>query len=239
MLLQKLTTRGMKMKASDNLSIWNAVSTTDPDSTKKVTQRGGFTAIDAYSQIHAATAQFGPVGKGWGWRILSMTEHGNTLVVRIWFWHGNEESGFEVCGQKSLMSGQKQDEDCAKKALTDAITKALSYLGFNADVFLGKFDDNKYVEGLKDAKITHLKAAIKDLWAKVRGEAKEGNACNVDQLDDLLIEYSGDLDAAKLNPKLRDWLHGVEDHEGLFDCVERRRKELAANPDNPSSYQDR
>ena len=32
-----------------------------------------------------------------------------------------------------------------KKCSTDALTKGLSALGFNADVFLGKFDDNKYV----------------------------------------------------------------------------------------------
>ena len=34
----------------------------------------------------------------------------------------------------------------AKKATTDALTKLLSRLGFNADVFLGLYDDNKYVE---------------------------------------------------------------------------------------------
>jgi hypothetical protein len=38
------------------------------------------------------------------------------------------------------------DGDAGKKALTDGITKALSYLGFNSDVFMGKFDDNKYVQ---------------------------------------------------------------------------------------------
>jgi len=37
-----------------------------------------------------------------------------------------------------------------KKATTDGITKCLSMLGFNADVFLGKFDDNKYVQELKN-----------------------------------------------------------------------------------------
>lgn len=36
------------------------------------------------------------------------------------------------------------DHDAPKKALTDAITKGLSYLGFCADVFLGEFDGNKY-----------------------------------------------------------------------------------------------
>jgi hypothetical protein len=44
------------------------------------------------------------------------------------------------------------DTDAYKKASTDGLTKALSHLGFNADVFLGQFDDNKYVEGLKKEK---------------------------------------------------------------------------------------
>ena len=37
-------------------------------------------------------------------------------------------------------------KDCVKKLQTECISKALSRLGFNSDVFEGKFDDNKYVE---------------------------------------------------------------------------------------------
>jgi len=39
----------------------------------------------------------------------------------------------------------KSDDDFAKKMETNTVSKALSKLGFSADVFLGKFDDNKYV----------------------------------------------------------------------------------------------
>jgi hypothetical protein len=39
----------------------------------------------------------------------------------------------------------KVDKDGPKKAITDAKTKALPELGFNADIFLGRFDDNKYL----------------------------------------------------------------------------------------------
>jgi hypothetical protein len=37
------------------------------------------------------------------------------------------------------------DEDAPKKSLTDAITKAASHLGIAANIFLGRWDDNKYV----------------------------------------------------------------------------------------------
>jgi hypothetical protein len=71
-------------------------------------------------------------------------------------WHEKRENKFSVFGQASLLKTvkgvEKTDEDSVKKALTDAITKGLSYLGFNADVFLGKFDDNKYVQSLHDEK---------------------------------------------------------------------------------------
>ncbi len=41
------------------------------------------------------------------------------------------------------------DDEAPKKAMTDAMTKAFSHLGMSADVFLGKFDDSKYVENLE------------------------------------------------------------------------------------------
>ena len=47
------------------------------------------------------------------------------------------------------------DDDFAKKVATDALTKGLSKLGFNADVFLGLFDDNKYVNQLKATATTN------------------------------------------------------------------------------------
>ena len=125
--------------------LWDKVSKTDPAHTKKVSQRGGFTAIDAYHQIHNATQEFGPVGTGWGWSILSYQVHEPFIIVNLEFWHGNKSQHFAVFGCAELM-GKRNDADAPKKALTDAITKALSYLGFNADVFLGKFDDSKYVE---------------------------------------------------------------------------------------------
>ena len=38
------------------------------------------------------------------------------------------------------------DSEFAKKSLTDALTKAASWLGFSADIHLGKFDDVRYVQ---------------------------------------------------------------------------------------------
>src|SRR5574343_1175306 len=41
--------------------------------------------------------------------------------------------------------GAFTDEEAPKKSLTDAISKALSCLGFSADIHMGLYDSNKYV----------------------------------------------------------------------------------------------
>ena len=48
------------------MKLWQSVETTDPNFTKKVNQRGGFTAISAQYQLMTATETFGPFGTGWG-----------------------------------------------------------------------------------------------------------------------------------------------------------------------------
>lgn len=146
-----------KKTTNDNMYIWEQVSKTDPDHTKRVEQRGGFTAIDAMYQIQSATQIFGPAGDGWGWEFSDpMFPGNNTVVIKCKLWHKGGVQPIEQYGQKSLNVFNKKlgkevpDEDAFKKAATDALTKCLSYLGFNADVFLGRFDDNKYVEQVRE-----------------------------------------------------------------------------------------
>ena len=130
---------------TDKMAIWDAVSKTDPKHTRKVNQRGGFTAIDAHYQIQMATEQFGPVGKGWGYTSSDPIFSGDLIIVPVTLWHGDRANTFGPWLGCAVIGGSRVDADAPKKAMTDAITKGLSHLGFNADVFLGKFDDNKYV----------------------------------------------------------------------------------------------
>jgi hypothetical protein len=136
----------------ENMRIWDEVSTTDPEHTKHVSQRGGFTAIDAHYQIMSATQQFGPIGQGWGFVSSTPIFHDKFVIVPVILWHGDRSNDFGPIYGCAEMLGNRADADAPKKATTDAITKGLSLLGFNADVFLGMFDDNKYVQGLKDRK---------------------------------------------------------------------------------------
>jgi hypothetical protein len=147
----KLKSVGDELQAIDaeaaaKMRIWNAVCKTDPKHTKKVNQRGGFTAIDAQYQIMEATRQFGPLGEGWGYNVGDYQLVGNLIVVPVTLWHsGDRNKAFGPVLGCAEMLGNRPDRDAPKKAVTDAITKGLSQLGFNADVFLGLFDDNKYV----------------------------------------------------------------------------------------------
>lgn len=128
------------------MRIWSQVDKTDPADTKHVTQRGGFTAIDANSQFRKATEVFGPNGIGWGVDITNVSyPQNNTVVIQMEFWFEKRENHFPTFGCCKLGTTDRPDEDAFKKALTDGETKALSKLGFNHDVFRGRFDDNKYV----------------------------------------------------------------------------------------------
>ena len=146
----------MSEKKNNNLKLWEMVETTDPEFTTKVNQRGGFTAIGAQYQIKNATEVFGSFGHGFGVKDEKYTPILNdTLIVytATFFYKLDveEEDGvlivgeFPISSSIKVMMGNRLDDDCIKKVQTDAITKGLSRLGFNADVFMGRFDDNKYV----------------------------------------------------------------------------------------------
>ena len=136
---------------TDTMHLWNAVSETDPNYTKHVGQRGGFTAISANYQIMQATKQFGPLGMGWGYVTGEPIFHETLLFVPVTLWHGDRANTFGPmlgCEEWKDKNG-RVDSDASKKATTDAITKLLSQLGFSADVFLGRYDDQKYVADLQ------------------------------------------------------------------------------------------
>lgn len=137
---------------TDNMKIWNAVGETNPHHTKQVNVGRKFTSIDAHYQIMRATEVFGPVGEGWGYSVehstLVLGNHAAVLAVAdVTLWHGDRANTYGPWrGMAELVSMKgRLDDDAPKKATTDALTKGLSHLGFSADVFLGLFDDNKYV----------------------------------------------------------------------------------------------
>ena len=117
-----------------------------------------------------ATEQFGSYGEKWGFKHIefdySITNTPITLEVVDWNTKEKEEiksilglvafkatfffpnGEFEITNSIKIFTDNKHskiDDNFAKKLETDALTKALSKLGFNADIFMGKFDDVRYV----------------------------------------------------------------------------------------------
>ncbi len=139
-----------------NMHIWNLVAETNPAHTKPVKfGKRSFTTIDAHYQIRQATEVFGPVGIGWGYLVSHSTMAAGTAllaVADVTLWHGSQENTYgPFRGMAKIIDADyRLDDDAAKKAMTDALTKGLSHLGFNADVFLGLFDDNKYVKRMQE-----------------------------------------------------------------------------------------
>lgn len=136
-----------------NLTLWEQFADIDPKFTKPITgkpYRG--TSPNPQYIIRCLTEMFGPVGQGFGWEVVSegFTPLGDEVLhwCRIRFWHGDGR-GFDAYGQtKALMktkSGLMADEDAPKKSLTDAVVKAASQLGVASNIFLGRWDDQKYV----------------------------------------------------------------------------------------------
>jgi len=136
-----------------NMKIWETLSKTNPEFTKPLPGYGGktLTTIDPMYQIQMMTDLFGPVGLGWKYKVDYKYIDGLVFAeVTIKYFTNEWHEYGPVCSVQNLSkSNNKLDDEAPKKAMTDAMTKAFSHLGMSADVFLGKFDDSKYVEQMK------------------------------------------------------------------------------------------
>ncbi len=136
----------------ENMKLWNSVSKSDPKYLKQVSLGARkFTAIDPQYQVMSATKAFGQVGKGWGWHshthFVNLSNGDTAVVSDVTVWTGDSNNSFgPFPGCRKFFDATKNrlNEDAPKMSVTDGLTKALSHLGFNADVFLGEHDGNKY-----------------------------------------------------------------------------------------------
>ena len=136
----------------NNLKKFRAGYETDPCFTS---QAGRYTAVDAMYQVMRMTALYGPIGEGWKYDVNYVyhdTYVGAEVTLHIYSQDNNEWTHFgPVCSIMPLYESYKKDgkdvidKECAKKAMTNALTKAFSHTGLNADVFMGLFEDNTYV----------------------------------------------------------------------------------------------
>lgn len=156
-----------------NTEIWDKLKRVPPEHLKSFERAGGFkgTAIKPMWTIHRMTEVFGPIGKKWGIGEPRFETHegkdGELLVfcyVPIWFddEDGNRDRFFGVGGDKVIKyikanerynrpERWENDDEAYKKSYTDAVTNALKMLGAGADVHMGLWDGNKYIDEKQDA----------------------------------------------------------------------------------------
>ena len=141
-------------RMTTKMRIWDSLCKTNPDYTRSVPSSYGkkITSIDPMYQIQCMTETFGPVGLGWKYNV-KYTYQDNLVFAEVSIHYCVHDNWFEygpVCSVQNLFKKNGNlDDEAPKKAMTDAMTKAFSHLGMSADVFLGKFDDSKYVQEVK------------------------------------------------------------------------------------------
>lgn len=147
---------------TDNTTLWDELKRVPPEHLKGFSRAGGFkgTAIKPMWSFHRMTEMFGPVGLGWGINEPSFqtVPAGDEILVfcTVSVWHGNaSQTVFGVGGDKVRViqsSGPRNDDEAFKKAYTDAITNALKLIGVGADIHMGLWDGNKYIDDTPEAK---------------------------------------------------------------------------------------
>ena len=139
----------------ENLDLWHKVEKTNPKYTKQANVGGNkITSIAPQYQIMNVTEQFGSYGKTWGFKNIeldyTLVPEFNLIVFKAIFFYPDGEFP-TINSIKMFMDNAKLkiDDNFAKKLETDTLTKAISKLGFNADIFMGKFEDTRYLAEIK------------------------------------------------------------------------------------------
>lgn len=132
-----------------NLALWEKVQDTPTEIIQKIKAEDG-TELNNVAPIHRlkkATEIFGTYGKNWGLKNIKHSEQKifNTLILgtvdAIFFYtHNDVKIEFEITNSISIVSvsddkKMKVNYTYRKALETDTITKALSRLGFNADIY--------------------------------------------------------------------------------------------------------
>lgn len=233
---------------TDNLKLWNSVERTDPNQVKPITGKSyqGSSPKPHYL-IHKATETFGPIGIGWGFMIVDeRIEEGaggekmSIARVCVWYkWEGERGEVEHVGGTpfSGMRSSGKPftDEDAPKKSVTDALVKALSMIGFAGDIFMGLWDDAKYVQELKD----EAKAPEQPKPEEPKRLSKDASRSSFSEVSEAFrtAETLDALDAAgkRYKPKINE-MHAEFEAE-LKELFKSFRADLQAKPKSTGTFQ--
>ena len=134
--------------SSNNLQLWEQVQETPKDLITKIDagDSKNLNTVAPINRIKKATEMFGAYGEKWGLKTLVHKEQRifNTLLVAtldaVFFYEkDNKVIEFEITNSLPIVclvdKVMKVNHTYRKAIETDTITKALSRLGFNADIY--------------------------------------------------------------------------------------------------------
>jgi len=252
---------------TDNTALWDKLGKTDPAHTKAFKRAGGFTgtAIKPMWSYRRMTEEFGPCGVGWGINQPTFQvvpgSNGEVMVyctVSIWYvCDGITETTFKdttsevygVGGDKIVTyikanenynrpERWENDDEAFKKAYTDAVTNALKMIGVGADVHMGMFDDNKYVN-----------TVAKEFEAEKAGAKAESKPISAAEQKRQLAQIDQDLldceSVVSVNTCAKAWASIMERdgwskdyREAARPKFQARRDQITASGDTVSDIQD-
>lgn len=173
----------------DQLKLWNQVCETDATKVKDINLGGRkFASVQASHQLHEATKMFGPFGIGFGFENTNvgyaMVEVAPDLKKPIahfsgtfWYIWDGKRGAFPIHAEWEIRN--KDGNEWAFKVQTRALSKALSRLGFNADLFDGLFDNPGYAAEQKSKYTKQAETRSKAL-------SEIGRAVTSERIDNLL-----------------------------------------------------
>lgn len=147
------------------MALWESVCKTPPEYVKSITGKS-YSAINPMYVVQTLTRVLeGPNGEKWvviidedklvegHWlsngkdRYILHVIKGHLRYYRNGQWYEtNQQYGQTPFVYETRSGDIKSDEDAFKKSATDLMTKCASLLGVAADVFLGQYDGNKYID---------------------------------------------------------------------------------------------
>lgn len=224
------------MAETNNLALWQAVEKTPLEETKKITGKAyQGTSPKPHYLVRKATETFGPCGIGWGFTIEDeRIEEGaggakmHIARVKVWFKWDGERGEVEHIGGTQFSGVRSNgnaftDEDAPKKSVTDALVKALSMIGFAGDIFMGRYDDSKYLAELRDEASGKPKPdEPKDKEERSPFDATSNREAYIIMAEQVIDTFAGSADA------LRAWWKEEADHRRVNKLTKADVDDLSA-----------
>ena len=213
--------------SKENLKLWDLVKTPDTKYTKKVSMRGGYTATSPQYLIMLATEQFGAYGSGFG---LSSSAFDYSLLnefriaihkATFFYFLNDSRHEFPITNTVEVVSKNGHvDTDYAKKVETNTLCKALSKIGFAADVYMGMFDDGDYLQEVESEQ------AIKNASDKDAERARQAQEI-VNEVDKVISQITDARSMSELEGLYKSLARKLQNKEPKLLIKLSKAKDLA------------